>query len=89
VLAIDGGNGPGAGGAGGDGATAEMSLLIAKVDGDEVGFVVDDFRSGIDILLKPLEGILAGLRHYAGTALLGDGSVLLVLNLREIVRCPW
>jgi two-component system chemotaxis sensor kinase CheA len=88
VLATDG-NGMGSLGDSSDGGRSETPLLIAKVDGGEVGFVVDDFRSGIDILLKPLEGILAGLRHYSGTALLGDGSVLLVLNLREILRCQW
>lgn len=48
------------------------------------GLVVDHFREGMDIILKPFDGILAGLPGYSGTALLGDGRVLLVLNLKEL-----
>jgi two-component system chemotaxis sensor kinase CheA len=39
----------------------------------------------MDVILKPMEGVLGDLQGYAGTALLGDGSVLLVLNLRELL----
>jgi two-component system chemotaxis sensor kinase CheA len=38
----------------------------------------------MDIILKPLDGVLAQMSAYAGTALLGDGSILLVLNLKEL-----
>ncbi len=64
------------------------AILVVSVDGREVGLVVDRFHEGLDILLKPLEGVLAGLPTYTGTALLGDGRVLLTLNLQEIARCP-
>jgi two-component system chemotaxis sensor kinase CheA len=37
------------------------------------------------VILKPLEGPLAGLKGIAGTALLGDGTVLLVINLKELL----
>jgi two-component system chemotaxis sensor kinase CheA len=30
-------------------------------------------------------GFLSGLPAYSGSALLGDGSVLMILNLKEIV----
>ncbi len=50
-----------------------------------VGLVVDRLREGIDVILKPLEGVLAGMRVYSGSALLGDGRVLLVLNLKELL----
>ncbi len=65
----------------------EEAVLVVQVGGNELGLVVDRFHEGVDIILKPLEGILAGFRLYAGTALLGDGRVLLVLNLRELVAC--
>lgn len=83
------GNGGGNGKGNGKGHGAEESVLVVNVGGAEVGLVVDNFRSGIDIIIKPLDGILAGLRQYSGAALLGDGSVLLVLNLRELIRCRW
>jgi two-component system chemotaxis sensor kinase CheA len=63
----------------------EEAVLVARVGGAAVGLVVDRLRAGIDVVLKPLEGVLAGTRGYSGTALLGDGRVLLVLNLKELL----
>jgi len=63
----------------------EEAVLVARVGGATVGLVVDRFREGIDVILKPLEGVLAGVRGYSGSALLGDGRVLLVLNLKELL----
>ncbi len=61
------------------------AVLVVRVGGAPVGLVVDRFREGMDVILKPMDGVLAGLRGYAGTALLGDGSVLLVLDLKEVL----
>jgi two-component system chemotaxis sensor kinase CheA len=47
--------------------------------------VVDGFRETLDIILKPLLGALADIACYAGSALLGDGTVLMVLNPRELL----
>lgn len=63
----------------------EEAVLVARVGGSLVGLVVDRFREGIDVILKPMDGILAGIRGYSGSALLGDGRVLLVLNLKELL----
>ncbi len=63
----------------------EEAVLVARVRGAAVGLVVDRLREGIDVVLKPLDGILAGMRGYSGSALLGDGRVLLVLNLKELL----
>jgi two-component system chemotaxis sensor kinase CheA len=40
----------------------------------------------MDIMLKPRDGLLSGLPGIAGSSLLGDGSVLLVLDLAELLR---
>jgi len=63
----------------------EEAVLVARVGGAIVGIVIDRFREGIDVVLKPLDGVLAGMRGYSGSALLGDGRVLLVLNLKELL----
>jgi two-component system chemotaxis sensor kinase CheA len=67
-------------------AEDELAMLVIRVQGEHVGIVVDDFREVADIILKPMTGILAGMSGYAGTALLGDGSVLMVLNLKELLQ---
>ncbi len=63
----------------------ELATLVIRMQGEHVGIVVDDFREVVDIILKPMSGILGGLPGYTGSALLGDGSVLMVLNLKELV----
>ncbi|PXW98007.1 two-component system chemotaxis sensor kinase CheA [Sphaerotilus hippei] len=63
----------------------EFAVLVVRLLGENVGLMVDDFHGATDIILKPLEGVLAGLTGFAGTALMGDGSVLMVLNPKELI----
>lgn len=63
----------------------EMAVVVVRIENDLLGIIVDDCRETVDIILKPLAGFLGNLRGYAGSALLGDGSVLLVLNPRELL----
>ena len=48
-------------------------------------FEIDAIRDRVEVVLKPMQGLLAGARGYAGTTLLGDGQVLLVLDVKEIM----
>ncbi len=52
---------------------------------ENVGLLVDNLEGTSDIILKPLEGVLAGITGFAGTALMGDGSVLMILNPKELL----
>lgn len=66
-------------------AEDELAVLVVRVGDESVGLMVDDFRETVDIILKPMAGVLAGLSAYSGSALMGDGSVLMVLNVKEIL----
>jgi two-component system chemotaxis sensor kinase CheA len=68
----------------GDGSE-EDAVLVVRVGESLAGLVVDHFREGMDVVLKPFAGVLTSVVGYAGTALLGDGRVLLVLNLKELL----
>jgi two-component system, chemotaxis family, sensor kinase CheA len=63
----------------------EFAVLVVRIGTEPVGLVVDQFNGASDIILKPLEGVLAGLTGFAGTALMGDGGVLMVLNPKELL----
>lgn len=55
-------------------------------EGDHLAAIaVDKFLGRIDVLMRPLEGLLAGVRGISGTALTGDGGVLLILNPTELI----
>jgi two-component system chemotaxis sensor kinase CheA len=64
----------------------EAKVLVVSVAGQPVGLEVDRFGARMDVVVRPLQGLLAGLPGLRGSALLGDGRVLLVLNLPELLR---
>jgi two-component system chemotaxis sensor kinase CheA len=66
-------------------ASDEFAVLLIQVGGGVMGLIVDGFRETIGVIQKPLIGFLSGLSAYSGTALLGDGSVLMILNMRELI----
>jgi two-component system, chemotaxis family, sensor kinase CheA len=63
----------------------EYAVLVVRVGEATLGLLVDNFHETADIILKPLSGVLAGLSMYSGSALMGDGSVLMVLNIQEML----
>jgi two-component system chemotaxis sensor kinase CheA len=67
-------------------AAEEEAILVVRIRGERLGLVVGAFREVTEAIVKPLEGVIAGLPGFAGTTLLGDGRVLLILDLPELVR---
>ena len=66
--------------------TAQSRLLVVmETAGRSAAFEIDAIRDRLDVVLKPMQGLLAGARGYAGTTLLGNGQVLLVLDVKEIL----
>ncbi|GAB2601441.1 hypothetical protein Aab01nite_63830 [Paractinoplanes abujensis] len=64
---------------------ADQRVLIVSLHGQRVGLLVEQFHREVDVILKPMEGLLAYAGEFSGTALLGDGLVLLVLNMKEVL----
>lgn len=67
-----------------DAPAADVSVLVVRTSTGPLGMVVDQFHQNTDVILKPLEGLLTATPGYCGTALLGDGLVLLVLDVKEL-----
>lgn len=63
----------------------EHAVLVVRMGNDNIGLLVDQFHGATDIILKPLEGVLMGMTAFSGTALMGDGSVLMILNPKELL----
>jgi two-component system, chemotaxis family, sensor kinase CheA len=62
------------------------TLVVAAANGECGAFRVDRIVERLDLILKPLEGLLAGTPGIMGTTLLGDGRVLLVLDIAEMLQ---
>jgi two-component system chemotaxis sensor kinase CheA len=77
------------------------TVVLVRVDDRECGLVVDGMRS-VDsrarcrelldaaslstIVVKPIGSLLAGVGLYSGATVLGDGGVVLILDLRGLLR---
>ena len=60
-------------------------VVLAELGDGPVAVAVDDVGERADVVLRPMTGVLRSLRGYAGTAVLGDGRLILVLDLRELL----
>lgn len=62
-----------------------FSAVVIKVRGETVALAVDDFDDIIDAVVKPTSGLLAKSPYYTGTTILGNGTIMLLLNLPKVI----
>ena len=65
---------------------SEAVIIVAAVAGHLGGLRVDRLGERMEVMLKPMEGLLASVPGITGTSILGDGRVLLVLDLAEVLQ---
>ncbi|BAU22812.1 chemotaxis protein CheA [Caldimicrobium thiodismutans] len=65
--------------------SGEYAGVVVNTTGELIGIIVDKFLGTMDIILKPFAGYLANLKIFSGTAIMGDGSVLLIINPEELI----
>ena len=63
----------------------EAIVVIASISGLFGGLEVDRLGERMDVMLRPIEGLLSGMPGIAGTTLMGDGQVLLILDLQDVL----
>jgi len=77
---------------GGEGADPEPEdarggfIVVLQAEQHRFGLVVDDVLDTQEIVVKPLGRHLKGLPMYAGATILGDGSVVLILDATTVAR---
>ncbi len=67
-------------------APQDVKIVVISIAGQLSGLEVDGFGDRLDVMLKPMDGILHGMPGVSGTSLLGDGSVLVVLDLPDLLQ---
>jgi two-component system chemotaxis sensor kinase CheA len=67
-------------------APGDATVIIATMAGQLVGLKVDRVGDRMEVVLKPLDGLLSGTPGIAGTTVLGDGRVLLVLDILGVLQ---
>jgi two-component system chemotaxis sensor kinase CheA len=63
----------------------EANVVVVSLGGMTAGLEVERLGERMDIMLRPMDGLLSGTPGIAGTSLLGDGRVLIILDLNEFL----
>lgn len=64
---------------------ANATIVVVSAMGQIGGLEVDRLGDRLDVMLTAPEGLLAGVPGIDGTTLMGDGRVLIVLDIRELL----
>lgn len=62
----------------------EQFIVVAQAGSFVFGIVVDDVFDTEEIVVKPVAPILVPLSIYSGNAILGDGQVIMILDINGI-----
>jgi two-component system chemotaxis sensor kinase CheA len=66
---------------GGEAAPRQANIAVLQADGHQFGLVVDAINDTEEIVVKPLSSHLKHISVYAGAAIMGDGTVALILDV--------
>ncbi len=61
-------------------------VVVMQVGDTRFGLVVDQVFDTEEIVVKPLTNMLSGLRQYSGATILGDGSVIMILDPNGVAK---
>ena len=61
-------------------ADDEMFIIVTQVGTNTFGIIVDQVFDTEEIVVKPVSPILRNISFYSGNTILGDGSVIMILD---------
>jgi len=67
-------------------AHKNLYIIIAQVGGYEFGIIVDRVFDTEEIVVKPVSKLLKNLSLFSGNTILGDGSVIMILDPNGIAN---
>jgi two-component system chemotaxis sensor kinase CheA len=62
----------------------ERYVVVAQAGSFSFGIVVDDVFDTEEIVVKPVAPVLSGVPVYSGNAILGDGRVIMILDVNGV-----
>jgi two-component system, chemotaxis family, sensor kinase CheA len=63
-----------------------VNIVILQADERQFGLIVDHINDTEEIVVKPLSKHLKGIRTFAGSTIMGDGRVALILDVLGIAQ---
>ena len=69
-----------------DDPAAASTVIVAQVGATELGLIVDRVFDTEEIVVKPVAPVLRHIGMFSGNTILGDGSVIMILDPHGIAR---
>jgi two-component system chemotaxis sensor kinase CheA len=63
-----------------------VNIVVLQADERQFGLVVDDINDTEEIVVKPLRKQLNAVKTFAGSSIMGDGKVALILDVLGLAR---
>ena len=64
---------------------SEVFIVVVQVGNSAIGIIVDQVYDTEEIVVKPVSPILRSIEVFSGNTILGDGDVIMILDLNSIV----
>jgi two-component system chemotaxis sensor kinase CheA len=66
--------------------SGELRVLVVQCGDEAVGVAVDAIVDRVDVVLRPMSGLLSAMPGVLGTTALGDGQMLMILDLETLIQ---
>lgn len=61
-----------------------IEIVVLRSGGADFGLVVDAIQNAEEIVVKPLDPVIAKLKFFSGATIMGDGHVILILDVNGL-----
>ena len=68
---------------------AAVPVVLVRAGEHSTGLVADELIGSREIVVKPVGPQVAGIRGISGATILGDGRVVIILDIAALVRAEW
>ena len=66
--------------------SAECYVVVVSIGAQRFGVLVDRLRAQEEVVIKSLGDFLANVQGVAGATITGDGKVVLILDMADLVK---
>jgi chemosensory pili system protein ChpA (sensor histidine kinase/response regulator) len=70
-------------------ADVPVPVILVNAGEHSTGLVVDELVGNREIVVKPVGPQISGIRGVAGATILGDGRIVVILDMGALVRSGW
>jgi two-component system chemotaxis sensor kinase CheA len=66
--------------------SSDKTVILARRGRDTAGLIVDKVLHQQQIIIKPLPAVLKGVKGFSGSTILGNGEVVLIIDVVSLLR---